>query len=71
MAKKLYLEFENSTGDKKTLSFNDPKEDLDEMTVREKADLIVSSEAFEAKGAKITKPTKAYYREVITTDIFE
>lgn len=67
--KKLYLEFANDTGDTRTISINDPKDNLDEITVREKADLIVGAGVFDAKGAKVTQVKKAYIREVVTTEI--
>lgn len=70
MAKRLYIEFTNDGGDVMRLGLDDPKEDLNEGLVREKADLIVGAGVFSIKGDKATQVKKAYTREVISTEIF-
>lgn len=69
MSKVLYLEFANEGGDILRMSLNDPKEDLDEVIVQEKMDLIVGAGVFESKGALVTQGKKAYIVDRQVTEI--
>lgn len=69
MNKKLYLEFTNNDDDKLSMSFDNPREDLDEVTVREQMNDIIKAGVFEAKGAKVTGIKKAYIVNRQVTEI--
>lgn len=60
MSKKLRLTFGTDGGSKSSLSVEDPKDGLDDETVRAAMETIINSEVFENKnGEKYDKIAKA------------
>ena len=69
MTKKLYLEFVDSGANTKTLSVDEPKADLDAMTIESNAQAIIAANVIDSKGHDLTELKSAYTREVVTTKI--
>ena len=69
MTKKLYLEFEDDGGNTKTLSVDEPKANLDGMTVASNAQAIITANVIDSKGHDLKELKSAYTREVVTTKI--
>lgn len=67
--KRLYLEFETAGGNTKAIVVDDPKENLDLMTVTSNMDAIITANVFDVKGHDLETKKAAYIREVVTTKI--
>ena len=67
--KRLYMEFLDTGGNTKTLSVDDPKDNLDVMTVQGNMQSIIAANVIDNKGFDLAEPKSAYYREVVTTKI--
>lgn len=67
--KKLYMEFLDTGGNTKTLSIDNPKDNLDNMTVLANMTAIISSNVIDSKGHDLYDVKQAYYREVVTTKV--
>ena len=72
MAKTLELRFLNSEGKAKSLSIQNPVNDLDAETVQTAMNQLVQQNIFEKEGIQFYSTVKgARYVERIATDIFE
>ena len=67
--KKLYMEFLDQGGNTKTLSVDDPKDNLDVMTVSTNMEAIIAANVVDSKGHDLVEVKSAYYREVVTTKV--
>ena len=63
------MEFLDTGGNTKTLSIDNPKDNLDDMTVLTNMTAIISSNVIDSKGHDLQDVKKAYYREVVTTKL--
>lgn len=72
MSKTLELRFSSSEGKANTLVVQDPKPDLDALTVQNAMNQLVQQNLFERNGMDQHATIKsARYVERITTDVFE
>lgn len=70
--KKLVMEFGTAGGGKTTMTLSDAKQDLNETTVKEQMQAMITSGIFETeKGAAFTSVISASYVEEIETLIFD
>ena len=68
VSKMLYLVFQDSNGKTKTLTINNPKENLGYETVMGVMQGVVDDDTIlAASGAHLQAPLKCYYRTVTTT----
>lgn len=70
MSKTLQLTFQTEGGSKSTISMNDPKEDLDALTLRAAMEDLVQSGVFVTKEGAYAAPYAAKYVERTVTEIF-
>ncbi len=68
MNKRLYLEFQDTIGEKASIVINDPSETLDEATVMAQMNAIIQSNVFDSKGNDYATPLKAYVVEQVRTE---
>jgi|LSQX01.1.fsa_nt_gb hypothetical protein len=68
MNKKLYLEFQDTVGEKASIVINDPSEDLDESTIMAQMNAIIGANVFNSKGNDLATAEKAYVVEQIKTE---
>ena len=57
---KLVLEFKNAAGDKTSMSFDDPKETLDDAEVISQMNNIIAADVFTVKGSSFATAAGAY-----------
>ena len=65
--KKLYLEFLDTGDNTFKVIVDEPKNDIDETTIRTNMEAIITANAFDSKGHSLSAVKAAYIRETVTT----
>lgn len=60
----LKLQFADDLGTKRVISIENPKENLDEVSINKAMDDILASSSLATKNGKITKKVKAYLETI-------
>ncbi len=68
MDKKLYLEFEDESGEIAKIVIDGPKDDLNEEIVVEQMTAILQANVFDSKGNDLAAASKAYVIEQVRSD---